>query len=609
MKVDPLVLASYEKFLLYQYQIKSEGLYYSDGSYYIYCPDINELTKSADGTNIHKWFERNKIMTVRISAVSVLPDQAIKIDPNEQQARIAPSGYLITGSDVQREIDILVPSIFPDYHVSASITGVVVSFQEEVSAEGIEELQRIFSEAGFQLPVRFQYLKMEPAKDAGHGIVPKRVRDLKSSLPKKVVEAMEMDQDHWADNRKTLLSQSVDRAGTFKSESFRPSKLRCLINCEMGGQDNIRNYLSLYEEIGIVAPRKKDMDVLLKQLDVSKGELAELVSLGKVQLIYPGPIESYDTDFLSDALERNAELVHFPRSIKTMVLGEMKSRNPLYYPAANLEERRVLLSAIDEYVESLIEDKALKMLIKRKLSELGHGWASAASFVNQMGVNQLSHFGIVDILGDIMSDRLKHENVKLGFMAAAPSVDIAAAIGAIVIPHDSLVQQSTMIANLYSGTPEADWVIQKPVESNFIAQELLTVGEHVPVLEFATTFSGNEITRFHKLVLSISKHQERPEDMECTIEAYNYFVKQYEKRPKFLNLWDISGFVLSGAAKLSGIPLPKWIVSAALKKVQNQSSSVMGLGTIIDKLEAGIIGSIPDAVLVSRMRTKLKAKI
>jgi len=181
-------------------------------------------------------------------------------------------------------------------------------------------------------------------------------------------------------------------------------------------------------------------------------------------------------------------------------------------------------------------------------------------------------------------------------------------IPATINGHDT-APISGLVADVYSGTPNAEWVLQDKGFANFTAENILSITQHLPVLELATTFNGTEISRFRKLILDIAHHQPTMEDVQETIEAYNHFVKQYEKNKDNWSSWNIKGFIIGLIGKASGVSMASWLMGHALKHLIKYSSSDPRLARAIETIEASLQGGVPEAVLLSKMRDKVKKKL
>jgi hypothetical protein len=196
-------------------------------------------------------------------------------------------------------------------------------------------------------------------------------------------------------------------------------------------------------------------------------------------------------------------------------------------------------------------------------------------------------------------------------MAAAP-VEMAAAYGSVVIPPEtgevSMASYCEAISQFYSGVPDKD-IIPKPGFANFTIDELLVVSRHVPIVEFAKTFTSAEVQRMRTIILGMSQYQQSPEALEETIDAFNHFVRQYERSKLRRNIWTFSGYLLSSIGKASGLPFGNYLLKYLAKEGRSRADKNRQIATILDQLEASLTGNVPEAIFVSKMKTKLKNKI
>ncbi|MFL5786796.1 MAG: hypothetical protein ACJ748_01975 [Flavisolibacter sp.] len=600
---------SYETFLLGQYNIECCGLFYDNGVYLIHCPTVTANTQSLEGENLHHWFDMRKIIGTNIKIVNALPENAIKVDTDVDKAKSPGTGYLVTNSDIVYEINLLIPGIFPDYEIQLG-NPITIVFKEEVTQEGIHELEAIFQMNVFPIKCSFindpaAITKTEaPAGGFFSYIIPSRYA--KHKMGKQLADKWEEDEDEWIINRGQILSGKME--GIDRENYFNAKKFRCVIDCRAGTPFNIRSYLSLYEEVCIVLPLK-NIESVLKGLDISREELIELVSLNKLQILAPSSIELYDLPLMESLVYTNSRNVHLARRLTSLILQENSRRNPLYLPFLPLEERKILLQSCDQASQVLSDTERKK--IQKLLSSLGNSWVRMPNAINQLPSGFLSAYGIPDMLDTIFfEDAPAHQNLSIDTKLAAPSVELTAALGATFVPVlNELTPIYRMIADLYSGIPNENWIIQKPDYANFAVEDLLVISDKIPVIEFAQTFTGAEINRFRETILAISQNAKDLEDLETNISAFNHFVKSYEKDKNKLNLMNLSGFVLKQSGKTEGIPFASWLIKILQKYVLKQARKSTKLGAILDQMEANVVGNFPNAVLVSTMKTKLKDRI
>lgn len=606
---NKFAFTSYETFLLSQYHIPTNGLYYTNGKYLIYCPTITEDTKSLDGKNIHRWLNDCKIIGTDISLANSLPEHAVKIDNHVNDAKSPGTGYLITNHDLKYEINLLIPGIFPDYEVRIA-NPVMIAFSEEVTPEGVAELKDIFKKNQFPFSYEFIYdpnaknnIDVQKGQFASY-IIP--ARQAKKQMGKLLAEMCEEDEDNWMNDRAKILAD-VSSANS-RDKYFDKKKFRCIVDCNIGVPSNIRNYLSLYDEICIVPPAK-NVDRALQGLAITKEELIRLAEMKKIHILAPSSPEIYDQSLMEGFAEANRSNVHLARRLSSLILRENGARNPLFLPSISLEERKILLQSCDEAAQAL--DPTSRQKLQKMLSEMGSWWVRMPNAVNQLSSGLLSGFGIPHMLNILFSDEENRGSVaSLVAQLATPSIELTAAVGATFIPTDEyLTPMYRALADLYSGVPGENWMMTNPQYANLVVDELLVVGDKVPVLEFAQTFTGPEIKRFREIVLGISQRVNDLGELEENVTAFNHFVKRYEKDRKKLNIMNLSGFVLGQAAKSHGIPFASWLIKILQKNVVTQAKKNNPIASIVDQMEARAVNNFPDAVLVSSLKTKLKDKI
>jgi len=397
---DPFAIMSYETFLLGQYQINCQGLYYEQGQYLIYCPDVLEDTKALDGDSIHRWLRNNKQMSARIAIANILPPTAVKIDAKIANEIPVDSGYLITNADIEYEIDLLIPQIFPDYKF---VNGhpIRIVFREELAEDGFTELRRIFESAKFPIPVTFEN---DPSvitnAERGQNILRtvQTYRQLKSKLSAPLAKVWEEDEDNWLQVRNKVITQNPSEKDQYRPASFLGKDLRCLVDCTYGTPDNIRNYLTMFEQVCLVAPTQKMQEEALLNLGISANELKELFKLNKIQLLYPRSIEKYDPKLLEELLEINKDNLHFSRRVTTMTIMEMRSRNPFLFPSVPIEDKQVLLHAVDNSIATSLKDHKLQPFIRNLLSGTGNSWVRFPNWMNQLDSEMLSHYGSANFI-------------------------------------------------------------------------------------------------------------------------------------------------------------------------------------------------------------------
>ncbi len=505
---------------------------------------------------------------------------------------------------LRRKLKPALSSVFFEMSIWAKFTNF------SITDGGRDELHHIFASNNFPYPVTFTD---EPNPTPNEPIGSLFETTITFNKAKKLVSstlcaALEKDEDDWIANRNNILN--VNNNKDLRPDSLRSKTSRGLVNASLACPENMRNYLSLFEEVILVPPPKGRTDEFLKGLDITQEELLGLVEMGKVHLLLPNSIEKYELTLVEGALERRKANIQFTRRINAFTLQEIRKRNPLFFPAVPTLKKQTLLRTVDESLSFL--STADRNMARSVIAEMGHGWLSVPNAMNETNVNFISQFGIVNILDAVLKYHTK-KDFKIELMAAAPMVELAAATGAVLMPTIEpgfdLSPFCQIIANFYSGVPNNSLLIPKPDYTNFAVEEILTISQHVPILEFAKTFNSAEINRFRNLVLDISNSSASSEDIDATIAAFNYFVKQYENNKSRLSAWNIGGFVLNQMGKASGIPYSSWVLKLLTNTVLKHGAKFEKISSILDSIRGHAHGAYPSAILVSKMRDKIKKKI
>jgi len=599
---------SYQRFLLANYQLDVEGLFLLHDQFYIHYPAFTTESVTAQGENLAHWFEEHKDLGVPITITATVPHGAIRLDLDQFQDIMGDSPKLLVQKDVHMEAQLLVPKGFPDFQVTSGHNGTVtLTFAQPVSDESTHLLKKIFEQQRFLYPIKIAHgplleEKPKPLPDVFAYL--STYRELKGKMGRSLANVMEQDEDLWLEKRTTLLKSPIRNDSSTNNKG-----LSCLVDGSVFAPENIRNYLSIYDRVGIILPFEAHFKGFLHALGATETELQELAALDRIELFAPKSLAQYPLSFIDKIAEARPANVHLSRSITARMINEVRRRNPLFYPAVGLDGQKLLLREMQEAINTL--PSQIRPTAAKSLSDLGQHWITIPSSINQHDYSRFSGVGIVNLLAAIIQFYTKEDRWLEFHMAAAP-VEIAAAFDSVVIPPEtdraSMAPYYETISEFYSGVPDKE-IMPRPGYANFAIKELLVVSQLVPIVEFAKTFTGAEVKRFRNIITGMARHHQTPEDLEATIGAFNHFVKQYEKSKLRRNIWSLSGYLLSSLGKTTGIPLGNYLLKYLAKEGRKRADKNPQIATILDQLEATLVGNFPDAIFVSKMKTKLKNKI
>jgi len=212
------------------------------------------------------------------------------------------------------------------------------------------------------------------------------------------------------------------------------------------------------------------------------------------------------------------------------------------------------------------------------------------------------------------------------YWSAAAAVEWAAALRADVFPRRfgeySEERHSEFLAGLYSaGAPKRSKApgpgILEPL--NVVAQEILSVDDAVPIVEFAKSFRGGEVDRFRALVSRIRAENATEEQVATAVSEFNAAVRHYAQRPDRVKNWELLGALQLASTVAATLVVPeakatvfavslgalllRVLVNAAVEDAGPKNAVLSGW---VDTMNATLAGTSPDAVLVARMKKRLR---
>jgi hypothetical protein len=381
---------------------------------------------------------------------------------------------------------------------------------------------------------------------------------------------------------------------------------------------NIRNYLSIYEEVVFAIPLADNHDEILAATGATERELVELASLGRVRFVVPQAIDRYRISFLSKLAQDAPNSLLLSRQLASATIVDVRRRVPFLYPRMSARIRHQFLHTL-YHMSSRIEDVRAKRWIELMLTELCQIWAQAEDMLHHRGAMATSTLG----LGSLVGAMIKAErgiDARLEFWSAAMGVEWAGALGATIAPIEaegySEQVHSEIVAGMYSGIRK-NQIPTISSEAYSVMDKILAVDADAPLIEFAKTFSGPDIDKFRNLVLRMARENLDPETLEQSVMAFNSAVKQYENKPNRLKSWDIRGLLVAGAGALAVrhpelgvaplIPFGGWLLGLMVTLMGEGLASRSRIAGAIHDMLNGLLSRTPaDAVLVSRMRGQLK---
>lgn len=604
--LEKYALYSYELLLLQQPHLKIEGIYKSNNEFLIKCENINIRPLNSKYDTVAETFNNEiKIAGCPVNLVTDLPDHSLHMEARKPLDIINLAGNPFNITDFNEQFSLILPKKLPNLYVNFKKS--ILGFDIIVERELLQSEKDIVSEkinifCGYNIPINYivdvNVQKQFKRKTSDNlSLIISRHSPL--NYNKALMNKWERDEELWVDNRKKL----------FLDESFNKIKKHsnissCLINGSFGEAHDIRNYLTLFSDIKIVVPIESNYEALLKSLNVKEDELLELLELNKVKLLFPYSLNLYDKNIVEKAAIINPDNIILSRELACLTLTDLKRRNPFIFLPKTIDEKKEVLSDLVKLAMHSSDSNNRKWL-EGLIYELSNSWSYMYENLSFRGALGTFNVGLGPIINTTIKS-LTGKDYLIEIMEASNSIEWAAANQAILCPVGPLSQNEINLAHLYSGVRN-DWELNLITKPNIATDGILSIANHVPVLELAETFSGTEIDRFRELVTDLT-HNKNSEDLEIVIQEFNKSVKSFEKKSKHLEMWDIKGIILDSAIEItnSAIPFSGFITKQIGRILNYCGEHCSALDQVLRNVEAKTHLTSPNVILVSKMRNKIK---
>lgn len=619
---DYCAIQSHNRLRLLQPQIEERGLYKSGPAYLILCPDLTSATKADDGTPLIKWFHENKQMLTPVTLVPTLPAGATRMRELTPIEMAACTGDTHTLRDVYADLAVELPLDFPSFYVqdgTGSIT-IVVSrdLNEEEDRRLRDTLERLRLAAQWSIATSSIPLKKADeftrSPQGDMDLLPARSSKARG-MASELSSLVRSDEESWLEHRSSLSNPSANST-TYLPSGFTSKKARCLIDATAFPVTDIRNHLSIYQRVAIVMPLEGSLKRFYSTANVTEDELVQLAQMGRLEFVCPQPIDRYQRRLLERISAEAPASLFLSRRLALATAAECRRRVPLLYPGLTMQERASLLRGLLRAADSIQEAKH-RAMAQALMRDFGRIWGTAEALLHRRGAMANSALGIA-MPASRLFQAADLPDRTMEFMAAAMTVEWAAALGAAVQPVEaesfSARASTEFFANLYSGLQQ-DVLPRCAPAHNVRLSEIFAIGRDVPVVDFAKSFTSGEIDRMRAYILGIARHRYREDEARAVTDAFNKEVERYARDSKRIERWDLAGLILTGAGFTASkelgtgagvVSLGVWVFSRIRKLIEEGRISEPRIVEWVDTTAAELYKTSSDAILVHRLQQRLK---
>jgi hypothetical protein len=603
----------YNQLKLKQPHLDVRGLHVLGRRYLIVVVNASTAVTS-DGTELSEWVKGHHLLHAPTVVVEAPPDGAEAVPEQSLEQFLRPTGLSLSLPNLYLELALFLPRAFPDFRLINGAGTLEVSVSRKLAPDDVSALDEAIEQLQVSLPYT---ISEDPSLTRAR--FQKRTRDILRLLPSRALpdEAgkalrtlSEEDEDYWKGSRAQIYTHEDADVDSALPSGWEPGPSRCVVPTSVFEAQNIRNYLSLYREVVLVAPMAPTDEKILTSLRCTKKDLVRLAQAGRIRFLLPQALDQYDLHWLSEMAEAAPSSLLLSRRLAAATVIDTRRRLPFLYPAFSPEERHRALKVLTRAASSISDPNASRFAVELA-RELGRLYADAEAMIHERGALATSTLGVGAITSAIYKSAGR--DFTLEFWSAASAVEWGALLGGTVFPvvaeKYSEERATEIVAALYSGVPVDS---PQPVPSDLLEAlgGLLSVNNDAPLDDFISAFGGGDVDRLRTLVATFGA-QHDVDARAAALADFNKQVRDYERSIERTKSWDLVSLLgvlgpllLPGPAKYIGIGswlLRRVLAGHQLGKVDNATA-----GKLIDALNGPVTKSGADVVLVSRLRKAAK---
>ena len=600
---------AYEALLIQQSHIDFGGLWVLGEMYYVVCESLAEKPLTQDGRDLESWFDNScRPVACPVRLVSEKPKGSLHVMARTVLELSQLNGEPITLAEFVREIFSILPREFPLVAVLDAPRKLIFKIERSISVEEENVLHIALDSLGVFLDVELEVVCAEDVlglkqSRASNG----RVQSIElisskyvvDGVPSNLLLAYEEDEDFWVDNRVKVFSE-CENGASYLPDSFAQGTSSCFIDASAFVPGNIRRQLPYFRRVIMAMPLADELPAVLNGLRISEGELLELAARGRVQFALPQSVERYPFRFLADLLAVAPSSVLLSRRMAAASISESRRRFPLLYPTLGSFERYQVLRLL-----SRVSEKTSLPVISILLRQLAASWVGMERNVSARGAMSCWDSGVSSIVGEI-HHYYTGQDVRLELGFAGASVEWSAALGSMYCPiqvegySDAVAAQ--LCASFYSGVngmSDSNIILDMGV----LANGLLAIDNDASVLEVDSIFSPSDIDRLGDLL----RGREQGGGIQEYISKLNDEISKFEsaqERLKRIDMLGLGGAVAGVLTSSPYVPVVAWLLKYVLLDASPKDE---GMLRAVEWLRAVNSLASPDAIMVSRLRNKLRA--
>lgn len=428
---------------------------------------------------------------------------------------------------------------------------------------------------------------------------------IKKQFSKELLERYEEDEDFWLQNCHLVLSgQDLEQRDDCLLSSFNSAKTRCFVDASIFPRQNLRVYLTLYEQVIIALPLNDDHEYFYKIFKLDSYEFFQLINRGRLLFVAPQNLSRYSQKLLLDIISVNPASIIFSRRLAAATIKGIQYKSGIIGTTFSSDEQYDFLHHC-----SCTGNRGLQQLA----NSLSEQWQFGEYLVTKDGAVSAHHLGLSNMA--IMAFKDRGKDLSLELTTASTSYEYAQGLNAHHFPFDSddysEVIACQCISELYNGVVNNSHEIRES-ELSLLLNKVLAINNDMSVLELDDALTNSLVRSLPKIVGGFSNLS--TEQLSEKMYLLNKELAKIESNHSRLTSLDVKGYALSAlsaatmeSAGIKGagyVTLGAWALQILLTKVTDSS---LKNNPVFIKLSSMRHQVSQDAIIVKRVRDSISS--
>ncbi|MFD2631156.1 hypothetical protein [Idiomarina piscisalsi] len=599
----------YERFRLETYQHSHKGLFTDGKKLFAVIPEVKQ-NKALLNELKEQYYNLHSVGVPYATIVGEELDNYYPIESRSMLEKIQVYGHPMTMGEAINQINIHIPRKYHPFHVQFlfATNEFKLTFKTRLAQSEQQDIRLICESLGHQ-GYDFTF-ETNPTISDYPGVVDFKPNTqnnmqlvasgfIQKQFSRELLARYEEDEEFWVQNRQSVFSgDETAQKDEFLLPKFLAKQTRCFVDASVFPRQNLRVYLTLYEQVVIALPLQAEDEHFYKMFNINRHELRELVARGRLLFVVPQNLSRYSQSLLLDIISVDPNAIIFSRRLAAATIKAIQSKTKIMGATFSSDEQYHFLHRCARV--NIPE-------VQKLASILSEQWQFGEFLLDKEGATSAHQLGVSRLAAKSFQERGKDLLIEL--TSAGSSYEYAQGLGAHHFPFDSNDYSEAaacqVISGLYNGVAKQTKQIRES-ELSTLLSEILTINNDMDILELDNALSSS-LTRSLPNIVKEYANMDESERFQ-KLKSLEQEVKTIENNKARLSKLNMSGFLgsLAGAGmELTGtrgggfIALGGWLINA-LKVYADELK--LEENPIFTKLSSLNHFTSKDAIIVQRVR-------